>query len=356
MTGSSQFDSHPLATGEQVAALRIAVAMGGSTDEREISLKTGAAVSAALRTLNHEVLDVEIQSDGLTWKCKGDEGSPLGLIAGALAEVDVYFIALHGGGGEGGVLQGFFQSLDLDHTGSGVQASALCMDKLQSLRMLRHEGIRIPPGICLSSEDFTCAPDERLETLRSMPGAENGLSVKPRCGGSSIATQVLDSKQAAGAALDAALAAVFAVGDQALVESRIVGIEVTCPILEDKDGIPRPLLPVEICPKDGNFFDYEEKYNASGAQEFCPPRKLNPSQIELIQRLALKAHLASGCSGYSRVDFIVPIDEKDQTPVFLEVNTLPGMTERSLFPLSAKTTGITFPKLCESICLSALRK
>ena len=338
------------------APLTIAVLRGGATDERKVSMETGKAVSVALRTLHHKVLEVEIQSDGLTWRCERDAGSPIGLITTVLADVDVYFIALHGGDGEGGVLQGFFQTLGLKHTGSGVQASALCMDKVMSLRMLQPEGIRIPPGICISLDAFKRSPASVLRDLRELSGAQHGLSVKPRHGGSSIATHVFDPEHLNDERLSEALHAVFAIGDEALVEARILGIEVTCPILDDDAGTPRALLPVEICPKDGRFFDYEEKYNNSGAEEFCPPKNLDADHVEHIQRDALRAHIASGCTGYSRVDFIVPISEPDPTPVFLEVNTLPGLTQRSLFPLAAEAAGMTFAQLCESICLAALRR
>ncbi|MFT6714574.1 MAG: D-alanine-D-alanine ligase [Planctomycetota bacterium] len=338
------------------SSLVIAVLMGGVTGEREVSLKTGAAVARALQQRGHRVLDVQLEADGTTWSCGDESGTALDLLAGCLARVDVFWIALHGGDGEGGALQGLFETLGLVHTGSGVAASALCMDKLGSLRFLRQEGLRIAAHSLFTELDYRKSQDhakDMLERARRLPGAERGLSVKPRRGGSSVATSLLGPDEVAGSSLAEAIEAVFEVSDDALVEERIVGIEVTCPVLDSSGGVPSALQPVEIRPKQGRFFDYEEKYSEGGAEEFCPPRSLDLETVTRLQELALRAHRTSGCSGYSRTDFIIPQGEQNPTPVLLEVNTLPGMTPRSLFPLSASQAGLDFGELCERIATAA---
>lgn len=357
MSSSSQARAATGASGSLGSPAVLAVLRGGSTGEREVSLTTGAAVGKALAERGHRVLDVQLAADGASWRCGEASGSPLELFAGCLSEVDVFWIALHGGDGEGGALQGLFETLGLVHTGSGVAASALCMDKLASLRFLGQEGLRTAAHVLFLERPYRESEEAArglLDHARSLPGAEHGLSIKPRRGGSSVATFLLGPDELAGPALAAAIEAVFDVGDDALVEARVVGVEVTCPVLDGPDGVPVALQPVEICPKPGRFFDYDEKYSEGGADEFCPPRSIDSGTIELVQKLALRAHVSSGCRGYSRTDFIIPQADQDPTPVVLEVNTLPGMTPRSLFPLSASQAGLDFGELCERIAAAAI--
>ena len=332
------------------AALTVAVLEGGATGEREVSLATGQAVRAALGAGQHRVLRVELDADGTTWHTDDFTGPALACLSGPLADVDVFFLALHGGAGEGGALQGLFESLGRCYTGSGLAASALCLDKLSCLRVLAAEGLVAAPRLVFAAG----ANEPPLEAALELGRAAGGLVVKPRHGGSSVAVSVL-----AGAALDrerleAALAAVFAVPDQALVEALVPGLEVTCAVLESQAGRPEALPVVEIHPKDGRFFDYEEKYSESGAREVCPPESLAAETIQAIEAAALLAHRATGAVGYSRSDFILP-DRAPSSPVFLELNTLPGLTPRSLLPLAASRAGLDFAALCERIVHAARR-
>ena len=140
-------------------------------------------------------------------------------------------------------------------------------------------------------------------------------------------------------------------GDAALVEAAVEGVEATCGVLGNTAGELVALPPVEIVPHEGRFFDYEEKYRSEGAREHCPPRSLSAATVERLGQLAVLAHRTMGCDGYSRTDFIVPrgaddASEGEGEPVVLEVNTLPGLTERSLFPQSMQALGASYRAMC----------
>jgi D-alanine-D-alanine ligase len=178
--------------------------------------------------------------------------------------------------------------------------------------------------------------------------SSRGWAVKPNCGGSSVATSIVERGEDLPLAIERALAT----GDRALVEQKICGTEATCAVLGNARGDVRALTPVEIVPHAGRFFDWEEKYNAAGAEEHCPPRTIGAEDCALLRELSIRAHRAADCDGYSRSDFIVPADGGE--PVFLEINTLPGLTSRSLLPKAAKTDGIAFRGLCLEILTLAV--
>jgi D-alanine-D-alanine ligase len=167
---------------------------------------------------------------------------------------------------------------------------------------------------------------------------------KPRSGGSSVATSIVGEP----AEFEAALRQVFATGDDALVEGRIRGVELSCGVLGNRGAQLRALQPIEIRPRAGKFFDYEQKYSSDGALELCPPLGLEPAMIERVRVAAVAIHGAAGCDGYSRTDFIVPQAElsSEDEPVLLEVNTLPGLTARSLLPQEAAVDGLDYRSLC----------
>ena len=154
-----------------------------------------------------------------------------------------------------------------------------------------------------------------------------------------------------------AILAILETGDDALLEQWNDGIEVACGVLGNRSTDSRSLMPIEIRPHAGRFFDYEEKYSESGAEEFCPPESLDPASCQAIQESALAIHRALDCDGYSRSDFIIPrTNDTFGQPIFLELNSLPGLTPRSLLPLAAAEAGLDFPDLCLGILRAGLQK
>jgi D-alanine-D-alanine ligase len=358
--GASSVDSESAAPPREV---RVAALGGGASGEREVSLATARGVRGALSEASLggadfdelRVLDVraiELERDG-RWSFDGrtlDAAAALDV----LRDVDVFFLCLHGGAGEDGTIQGLLAAGGRRHTGSGVRASALCMDKLALRGLAREIHLRVAPGICLGARDWRA--DRAAEFARVLSISRSGWVVKPRCGGSSVNTAVVLDANALGPAIERVLEG----GDEALVEARIDGVEVSCGVLEESAGA-RALQPIEIQPRQGQFFDYEQKYSAQGAREVCPAENLDARSIRRVQALAERIHRAAGCSGYSRTDFIVPrtTSSSGETrlgePVLLEVNTLPGLTERSLLPQEAAAEGIGYRELCLRILAAALR-
>jgi len=340
----------PAGEPRELAACRVAVLMGGRSSEREVSLASGAEV---LRALSRAVAQarlggafgVSLEPDG-GWTVDTARSEALSALSRLRQEADVCFLALHGGEGEDGSLQGLLAGAGIAHTGSGVAASALCMDKQATRALARATGVRVARGRLVARWAA-----ERAELLRELP-SPTGWFVKPRHGGSSVATSAL-SPAADAAALAAALDLAQEGGDDALVEERIDGIEVSCGVLGNRGEEPRALPPVEIRPKPGRFFDYKEKYSADGAREVCPPETLSPEAVARVQHAAARMHALCGCDGYSRVDFIVAAGDE---PVLLELNTLPGLTPRSLLPKEAAAVGMDYLELCLWIVGAVLRR
>ncbi len=341
-----------------IAQHSLAILSGGRSSEREVSLWTGSAVLRAVRAgaLAGEppapcaVHAVEIESDG-RWTVDGQSASA-GEIVARLGADCVWFLALHGGAGEDGTVQGLLEAQGVVHTGSGVRASAICMDKHVTRLVLADAGLRVAPGRVVDARAWRerrAALEREIDAL-----AQAGACVKPVHGGSSVATFLLDSPRG----LAESVERVLATGDQALVEARVHGSEATCGVLGLPQGELRALTPVEIVPKEGLFFDYQQKYDAQGAAEYCPPRTLDAATCAHIQEQALEAFRAAGCEGYARIDFMLPRDERGVcgAPVVLEINTLPGLTDRSLLPQSARVDGLSFRALCLEIVALALER
>lgn len=348
--------SAALAQRPSLQSCHVAVLAGGRSSEREVSLKSARGIVHALRggltrehALPRKVTEVELDLAG-RWVLAGEALEPAQALA-RLDDVDVFLIGLHGGEGEDGTLQGLLASVGACHTGSGVRASALCMDKLATRGLAASVGVHVAPGLCFSRLEWQQDATALLARVRAL--APRGWVVKPRFGGSSVATFVTDEP----AELEPAIRAVLETGDDVLVEARIAGVETSCGVLGNRGDEPRVLQPIEIRPTGGKWFDYTQKYSADGAREVCPPESISNDSIERIRAAAARVYRRTGCDGYARIDFMVPqADGVESEPVMLEVNTLPGMTERSLLPQEAAVAGIDYTALCLEIVALALRR
>ena len=292
--------------------MKVAVLHGGSTAEREVSLKSGAMVLAALRARG-------VDAHGFDPADKGLED----LIAGRFERA---FIALHGRFGEDGTLQGALEWLGLRYTGSGVLGSALAMDKQRAKRMWMAEGLPTPPFEILG-------PDSDLRGVATRLGLP--LMVKPAREGSSVGM----SKVRAAGDLDEAYALAVNYDRTVLVEKFIEGAEITAGIIGDE---ALPLIRIET-PRD--FYDYHAKYLADDTR-YLIPCGLEAERERQVQQLCLRAFRALGCSGWGRVDVMV---DRAGDPWLIEANTAPGMTDHSLVPIAARAAGLSYEDLCMRI-------
>lgn len=286
--------------------MKITVMAGGPSAEREVSLRSGAAVARALRSRGHEVAEVDPQAG--TFK----------LPAGA----DVVFLALHGTYGEDGTVQEQLEGLGVPYTGCGPDSSRIGFDKWLTKQRCLAAGV--PTARCALLD----SPSARWPM-----GWDPPVVLKPVRQGSSVGLQFVERV----ADWSRALAEALRYDTQVLMEEKIAGRETTVGIL---DGQPLPL--VEVRPKTG-VYDYQNKYTA-GTTEYLCPAPFEPEVTERVQAAGLQAFKAIGGRDYSRVDVMV---RPNGDPIVLEVNTLPGMTETSLFPKAAAAMGLSFAELCQ---------
>jgi D-alanine-D-alanine ligase len=307
---------------DELKRKRVGVLLGGLSSEREVSLRTGAAVAKALRGLGHDVVEIDVGKD-----------LPARLVA---EKVDVAFIALHGRYGEDGCVQGLLECLFIPYTGSGVMASSLGMDKVFAKQVFVAHGIPTPPYRAFNSaEEARVAAD-------SLPFGFPAV-VKPSREGSSVGVHICKTREEYLAAVEDA----SKLAGSILVEQYIKGREVQGGVLDNE-----ALGVIEVVAAR-EFYDYQAKYQSGGTTQYLFPAPLPPDQYERVNQVCLAAHRALGCSGGSRSDVILtPSGE-----VFLlEINTLPGMTEASLLPKIAAGRGIDFPGLCERLLQGASLK
>ncbi len=292
--------------------------MGGMSVEREVSIKSGEAISSSLDRLGYQQKSIDVDTDiALTLRRE---------------EIEVAFIALHGRYGEDGTIQGLLDVMQIPYTGSGVLASAMGMDKVTSHQIFLAQGLSVPPYLVLSEAEHSSFEPDCLPF--SFP-----VVVKPASEGSSVGVTIVPEPKG----LEAALKEAFRHGSRILIEKFISGKEVHVGILEG-----RALGAIEIRPKT-KFYDYTAKYVA-GMSEHLYPAPLPSHLYEKVMEWGVRAHRALGCKGYSRVDFLID-DEKKL--YLLELNTLPGMTETSLMPEMARGVGIDFDTLVEKILATA---
>lgn len=329
--------------------MRIAVLFGGTSEERDVSVASGAQAVQALGAAGHEVVAVDTARGVLGWRARtaayerdcrktsgrrpvvGSPGFARGVArASELRQVDVVFIALHGGSGEDGTLQALLDLAGIPYTGSGHMGSAYAMDKDVSKRLFRSVGVPTPDWI------MAPASSDRVLTDLGLP-----LVVKPNKQGSTVGLTLVRQKDA----LESAIETAFRYDDEVMLERFVPGRELTVGVLEGE-----ALAVGEIRPRLHDIFDYASKYQPDGAEEIFPA-DLPVETTATVRALALAAHRAVKAGSYSRVDF--RLDDSGQ-PWCLEVNTVPGMTRTSLLPQSAQAVGISFPELCDRICRAAI--
>ena len=295
--------------------LNITVMLGGFSAEREVSLKTGAAAAKALRSLGHTVHELDPKDDSWT------------LAPGT----DVVFLALHGTYGEDGRAQARLEKLGVPYTGCDPEASRIAFDKVLTKQRCVEAGVPTAKFMVFDAPESTWPEDWQPPAV-----------LKPVRQGSSVGLQFVDRVVDFAAALTEALRH----DTQVLMEERILGRETTVAIL---DG--RALPVVEVRPKEGTY-DFANKYTAGRTEYFCPA-PFDPSVTAAIQRAALGAFRAVGGRDYARVDVMV---RADGSPVVLEVNTLPGMTETSLLPKAAAAAGVGYAELCQRMIDLAMKR
>lgn len=299
--------------------ITVALLSGGKSAEREVSLKSGEQVYQSLDKDRYEILRYDPRDD-------------LPRLAADAAKIDVALIILHGRLGEDGTVQGFLESLGIPYHGSGVLGSAIAMNKILSKQLYIGAGLPVP-AYRVADKLSAGNPRQILEQL-GLP-----LVVKPEHEGSSIGLSIVRNE----AQFPEALEKAWQYDRRCLLEQFISGTEITGSVLGNDSVQALPLI--EIIPGEGyDFFDYNAKYLPGASTEICPAR-LSDEVTHKAQELAVRAHQALHCRGYSRTDMIV---SGDQIYV-LETNTIPGMTRTSLFPQAAAAAGISFSALLDRL-------
>ena len=365
-------------TGRRV---RVAVVFGGRSSEHAISCVTAGSVLQALDRDTYDVVPIGIATDG-RWVLEADdpqrhritgpgqlpsvdgdratvalaqtaEGTGLlvseaGAPPRALGDVDVVFPLLHGPWGEDGTIQGLFEMTDVRYVGSGVLASALCMDKVFMKIALQAAGLPVMPGTTSTAREWAETPDalhERCEAL-GYP-----LFVKPARGGSSIGIAKAHGRDELAAAVEGALAH----DPKVLIEVSAEGArEIECGVLESLDGGLDVSVPAEIkITGEHEFYDFEAKYLPEEATQLDVPAHLDDETTRRMQDLAAAAFRAAGCEGLARVDFFLM---PDGSLVINELNTMPGFTPLSMFPQMWAATGVPYPALVDRLLALALQR
>ena len=292
--------------------MKVLLLAGGWSPEREVSLKGGEQIAAALKERGHSVT-----------LC--DPAKDFERIMDMAREHDVAFINLHGAPGEDGLVQAILDRVNCPYQGAGPAGSFLALHKAAARQIFRDAGLLVPDGVFLPRHP---GPDWKPELAFPM-------FVKSNTGGSSLHLSRVTNEEE----LYTALNSLFSMGEEALVETAVPGREVTCGVLGEE-----ALAPILVVSK-GNYFDYHNKYAPDGAQEICP--------APAVRDCALRAHKALGLKGYSRADFIL---KDDGSLYILEVNTTPGMTATSLVPREAAVKGMSFADLVERLLELAMER
>ncbi len=300
---------------------KIAVLCGGMSSEREVSMRSGKGCFDALQRLGFKNAELVVVDENIAQTLKD-------------GNFDIAYNALHGKYGEDGCIQGLLEILKIPYTGCGVMASAVCMNKEYTKRMLG-----ACPEIPLIKSVFVRKGDDVFEMTKDL---KYPLITKPVCEGSSFGMTKVNKKEE----LAAAYAEASKFNNDVLIEEYLVGIGTTVGVLE-RDGVPFATEILELRPKN-EWYDYEAKYT-KGMTEFILPAEISDEMTARVKFLAVKAYETVGCSGVSRVDFLIV----DDIPYILEINTSPGMTETSDLPAQSAVMGIDYDNLVLLILQSA---
>ena len=327
--------------------LTVAVLAGGRSAEREVSLSSGETVREGLRASGHEVLWVEIAGDGAWHR----DGETVSVTPGAgLLGVEVVFPVLHGPFGEDGTVQGLLETLDVAYVGSGVAASALCVDKVLFKQLMSGAGVPQVDYVGVREEHFRSTPELLLARV-----AELGLPVfvKPAHLGSSVGIVKVSEP----ARMPDALEEAFAHDELAIVEAMAHGAEIECGVLGSRRApgasageVPLASEPGEVV-FDGDWYDFDAKY-APGGMSLKVPAPISPSAARAVRELAVRVFEQAGCHGLARVDCFV-----DGERVLLnELNTMPGFTRTSVYATLMAASGVDYPELVDRLCRLALER
>lgn len=301
--------------------MRVVVVCGGVSSEREVSLRSGNAVFKALCNAGYHVELFDLKKDNLSE-----------LIA---MKPDIAYLALHGKGGEDGCIQGMLELSGIPYTGPGVETSAVCMNKIITKQVLKSYGLPTANFAVYSKDEC----EDRITVAVNII-EEIGLPVvlKSPCEGSSIGVVIAHSKEEVISAMNE----IFKYGDSLLVEAFLDGIELTLPIIGNDDVTVFPVIEIT---SERSFYDYTAKYT-SGLCHHIVPARISDEDRRQVEETGKKAYKRLKCQGLSRIDFMI---DKKKGPMIIEVNTLPGMTEMSLFPDSARAAGVSFEELVDTI-------
>jgi D-alanine-D-alanine ligase len=307
---------------------RIGILMGGHSSEREVSMRTGAAVHRALCRRGYDAVMIDV---GPTLSRDLQD-----------QKIAIVFLALHGPGGEDGAMQGFLETIGLPYTGSGIEASAVGMQKVTTKTILAAHGIPVPAGTVITR-------GEQVSSARALRAAKLRwpVVVKPVSEGSTIGVSIVKKPSQ----WNDALALAHKYDRAAMVEAYIPGHEVTVSLLGRNGEAPLILPAVEIV-APGGFYDFAAKYEKGKTQYLCPA-PLPAAITKQIRAYAWRTYEVLGCAGAARVDFRITPRGR---PYVLEINTVPGMTETSLLPMAAAQAGIGYEELTERILESAVAR
>lgn len=307
---------------------KVLVLMGGTSEEREVSLRSGKSVAEALRKKNYQVEEMDLNKENL-----GDIKN---------IAPDVVFIALHGKNGEDGTIQGYLDLLGIPYTGSGLAASAICMNKILTKKILSYEGLPTADFLILRKKSFNRG-SLVIEPIIDKLGLP--LVIKAPTQGSSIGTYIVKNADDIINSIEQA----FQYDDEVLLEKFIDGQQLTASVIGNENPDVLPLIEITSV---NEFYDYESKYTPGMCEHIIPARVSNDVKFQ-VEKIGRAAYLSAGCRGFARVDFML---DKTDKPYVLEINTIPGMTSMSLVPDAAAATGINYEDLVDRIIKLALEK